>query len=136
MISTRFAKFAAGAAATAAVALGGLAAAGTASAEPNFQGGVVGGPNGNHAGVHWNGPHAGHAGGRRGPRGGPRDPGLLPAAPERRVPLGLATHFGGSGSSGRVTQVDEPGSHDGHTQSARGRHAAHFCILPMRTPFL
>jgi hypothetical protein len=59
MITTRFTKFAAGAFAVAAVGLAGLAAAGTASADPNYAGGVVGGPNGGHGTVHWDGPHGG-----------------------------------------------------------------------------
>jgi hypothetical protein len=60
MITTRFTKFATGAVVAAALGLGGLAAAATASAE-SYQGGVIGGPNGGHAGVHWQGSHNGHA---------------------------------------------------------------------------
>jgi hypothetical protein len=48
MISTRFTKFATASLAAAAIGLGALATAATASAETH-QGGVIGGPNGGHA---------------------------------------------------------------------------------------
>jgi hypothetical protein len=46
--------------AAAAVALFGLGAAATASAE-TYQGGVLGGPDGGHGTVHWQGTHPGSA---------------------------------------------------------------------------
>ena len=57
---TRFTKFAAGSVAAAAIGLGALASAATASAE-TYQGGVIGGPNGGHGTVHWQGVHPGSA---------------------------------------------------------------------------
>ncbi len=60
MFSSRATKFAATAVAATAIGLGGLAAAATASAE-TYQGGVVGGPAGGHATLHWQGVHPGHA---------------------------------------------------------------------------
>jgi hypothetical protein len=60
MITNRFAKFAATSIAAAAIGLGALATAATASAE-TYQGGVIGGPNGGHATVHWQGVHPGSA---------------------------------------------------------------------------
>ena len=56
MMTSRFTKFAAAAVAAAAVGLGGLATAATASAG-TYQGGVIGGPGGGHATVHWQGVH-------------------------------------------------------------------------------
>jgi hypothetical protein len=60
MITHRFTKFATAATIAAALGLGGLAAAAGASAE-TYQGGVIGGPNGGHAGMHWQGSHNGFA---------------------------------------------------------------------------
>jgi hypothetical protein len=60
MFSTRFTKFAAASVAGAAITLGALATAGSASAE-TYQGGVISGPNGGHGTVHWQGVHPGSA---------------------------------------------------------------------------
>jgi hypothetical protein len=60
MITTRFTKFATASLAAAAIGLGALATAATASAE-TYQGGVIGGPNGGHATLHWQGTHPGSA---------------------------------------------------------------------------
>ena len=60
MITNRFAKFAATSLTAAAIGLGALAAAGTASAA-TYQGGVIGGPNGGTGVVHWQGSHPGSA---------------------------------------------------------------------------
>jgi hypothetical protein len=60
MFSSRVTKFATTAVAAAAIGVGGLAAAATASAE-TYQGGVIGGPGGGHATVHWQGIHPGEA---------------------------------------------------------------------------
>ncbi len=60
MFTTRFTKFAAASVAGAAITLGALATAASASAE-TYQGGVVGSPNGGHGTVHWQGTHPGSA---------------------------------------------------------------------------
>jgi hypothetical protein len=60
MITHRFTKFATGALVAAALGLGGIAAAATASAE-TYQGGVIGGPDGGKAVVQWQGSHNGSA---------------------------------------------------------------------------
>ena len=60
MIAQRFTKFAAAAVDAGALGLGGVAAAATASAE-TYQGGVIGGTNGGHAAVHWQGDRNGSA---------------------------------------------------------------------------